>query len=155
MIISSSSLKLLRRLATVLDGKSYLVFLDEFDRLKSFDILYHLNSVGCSLILASTNSYALLRFSDSLLSRLTVSEIRFRRYFPSQIYDIVRDRARLSLREGSYSMRVLKLISYISKGDARVAISLLRNLALNAEMHGRDRIDVSSLRLLYNRIIHR
>ncbi len=52
-------------------------------------------------------------------------------------------------------MRVLKLISYISKGDARVAISLLRNLALNAEMHGRDRIDVSSLRLLYNRIIHR
>ena len=145
-----SEAELLRRLSTKLSGKPYIVFLDEFDKLENFDILYRLNSANVSLVLASTNRSALLRFSGRLLSRLAVKEIWFRRYLPSQIYDILADRARLSLKQGSYNMRILKLISYSCKGDARIAITLLRKLALTADMKGKDRIDLSTFKLLKN-----
>jgi len=145
-----SEAELLRRLSIKLLDMPYIVFLDEFDKLENFDILYRLNSANVSLVLASTNRSALLRFSGRLLSRLAVKEIWFRRYLPSQIYDILADRARLSLKEGSYSMRILKLISYSCKGDARIAITLLRKLALTAEMKGKDRIDLSTFKLVRN-----
>ena len=76
-------------------------------------------------------------FSGRLLSRLTVKDIYFRKYPPSQIYGILVDRARLSLKEGSYSMRILKLLSYNCRRDARIAITLLRKLALSAEVKGK------------------
>ena len=143
-----SEVELLRRLEAKLSGKPMIVFLDEFDRLESFDVLYRLNSLGLSLVLASTDRFALMRASSRLLSRMYVKEIYFNKYLPSQIYDILKDRAELSLRKGSYSVRLLRMISYICRGDARIAITTLRKLALSAEMDGKDKIEVSSLKFM-------
>lgn len=150
-----SEIELLGRLEVKLSGKPIIVFLDEFDKLESLDILYRLNSLGLSIILASTDRFALMKASGRLLSRLCVKEIWFSKYFPSQVYDILRDRARLSLREGSYSVRVLRLISYTCGGDARTAINMLKRLALAAEMNNRSKLDVSALKFIRKGFIAR
>ncbi|RLG48378.1 MAG: hypothetical protein DRO00_05185 [Thermoproteota archaeon] len=71
-------------------------------------------------------------------------KMTFEPYSKEQLFDILKYRARLALREGSYDEEVLEQIAELAskpnRGSARYAIGLLHQAALLAEMDGNDRI---------------
>lgn len=77
------------------------------------------------------------------------------RFFPcysaDQLFDILKPRAELGLREGSYDDDVLKLIAGLAaeqgQGSARYAINLLQGGAHRAEMDNRRRIFPEHVRI--------
>ncbi len=71
-------------------------------------------------------------------------KMTFEPYSKEQLFDILKYRAGLALREGSYDEEILEQIAELAsrpnKGSARYAIGLLHQAALLAEMDGSDRI---------------
>ena len=71
-------------------------------------------------------------------------KMTFEPYSKEQLFDILRYRAKLALKEGSYDENVLEQIAELAsrpnRGSARYALGLLHQAALLAEMDGNDRI---------------
>ncbi len=71
-------------------------------------------------------------------------KMTFEPYSKEQLFDILKYRAKLALREDSYDEELLEQIAELAskpnRGSARYAIGLLHQAALLAEMDGSDRI---------------
>lgn len=122
---------------------SGLAILDEVDQLEDKDVLYDLyRTPGLSLILIANREEAL--YSDlntRLQSRLqTAARIRFDTYSLDELTSILQDRARWALRDDAVSERVLRRIADAAAGDARVAITTLREAARQARQDNLNRI---------------
>lgn len=106
---------------------------------------------------------AIIGHNDTILNNLDPSTrgimgnsiIRFSPYTKDQIFDILLDRAKTGLAEGSYSEDILQLIADITgaqtpldtnKGDARLAIDILYRSAYLAQQNGRRYIAPEDVR---------
>jgi cell division control protein 6 len=106
---------------------------------------------------------AIVGHSDTVLNNLDPSTrgimgksvVRFAPYTKDQIFDILLDRARTGLAEGSYGEDVLQMIADITgaqgpldtnKGDARLAIDILYRAAYVAQQNGRRQITPEDVR---------
>ncbi len=107
------------------------------------------------LILTTRNLQALnmiFRNDPSLKDYLMTHHIHLDPYTSSQLFDILKDRAELFLREGTYDDDILKYIADrvgIDKGgsgSARQAIQLLCAAAEGAESKGAQRITIEHVR---------
>jgi len=131
-------------------GGILIVVLDEIDALVKIhgdDILYELTRIkesssgkgGVSMIGVSND----LQFKDFLdprvLSSLSEEEILFRPYTANELYDILRERARIAFSEDVLSESALRLCAALAAaehGDARRALDLLRVAGEIAERDG-------------------
>lgn len=131
-------------------GGILIVVLDEIDALVKVhgdDILYELTRIkesssgkgGVSMIGISND----LQFKDFLdprvLSSLSEEEILFRPYTANELYDILRERARIAFNEDVLSESALRLCAALAAaehGDARRALDLLRVAGEIAERDG-------------------
>ncbi|MEM0379235.1 MAG: AAA family ATPase [Nanopusillaceae archaeon] len=134
-----------------------ILFLDEFDSLinekNNEDILYLLLRdfdielpSKISLILISNN----ITFLNNLDPRTKSSfssfiKVEFPPYNAEALREILKDRAKLAIREGAIDQSIINYISakvakYFS-GDARVAINVLRLSALIADSKNKSKID--------------
>ncbi|ABP49622.1 MULTISPECIES: ORC1-type DNA replication protein [Pyrobaculum] len=139
------------------DLYAFMVFDDAFN--VSPDILSTFIRLGQEVdkLGAFRVALAVVGHSDTLLNNLDPSTrgimgkyvIRFNPYTKDQIFDILLDRARMGLAEGSYSEEILQMISDITgaqspldahKGDARLAIDILYRSAYIAQQSGRRQI---------------
>ncbi|RLF30203.1 MAG: cell division control protein Cdc6 [Thermoplasmata archaeon] len=134
-------------------GVSLVVALDEMDRLMARGgegLLYLLldanerldsGSIG---VIGIANDIGITRGLDPRVrSRLSEDKIVFPPYTTTQLMDILRDRARVALRPGTWDDGVLELIALTAAaehGDARRAIELLRLAGDIADSRGSDRI---------------
>jgi orc1/cdc6 family replication initiation protein len=125
------------------DGPHYVVILDEVDQLQDNDVLYELHRTrNLTLILIANREEDVFSFLDERLhSRLqSCVRIRFGKYNLSELVAILRDRAQWGLAPGAISEEGLETIANHAAGDARVAISILRNATQYAVQQGFDEI---------------
>ncbi|MEM1520445.1 MAG: hypothetical protein QXK42_02790 [Candidatus Korarchaeum sp.] len=76
-----------------------------------------------------------------LTSSMTSGDIELEPYSRAQLYEILRRRAELGLRSGSWSDEILHRIAVLSEGNAKRGINLLRRASELAESRGSDRIE--------------
>jgi orc1/cdc6 family replication initiation protein len=134
--------ELLDRLRAYSDGP-VVAILDEVDQLEDKRLLYDLyRTSGLTLILIANREEALFgELDDRVQSRLRTAEhIRFSQYSLDELVGILRDRAEWSLRDGAITDRELHHIADAAAGDARVAITTLREAARYAQQNGADQI---------------
>ena len=139
-------------------GGVFIIVLDEIDHLvkkAGDDILYNLTNMNSTLknarscVIGISND---LKFTDYLdprvRSRLGQLDVLFKPYSAGQLQDILRNRAKLGLKDGIITSGVIELCSAIAaqeQGDARCALDLLRVSAEMAE-RGKFRADSTTSR---------
>ena len=139
-----------------------LLCLDEVDYLlmkrKNGDIFYSLirnyertnsrNLTSISLILITRNPHFQLYLDSALYSSLSKRMITFNPYTDQQLFNILHSRAKLGLKNTSYSYEVLKEIASLAQkyGDARYALELLWRSAKVAESEGKQEIMFEDIR---------
>ncbi|MEM0360107.1 MAG: AAA family ATPase [Candidatus Diapherotrites archaeon] len=110
---------------------------DEIDRAKEQGFLYAFleRFKTKSAILISNNSGFLAELDERIKSRLLPKEILFRPYSRLEIQGIVRERKKYAFYEDTWEKRALELIAEKAslKGDARLAVNLLKLAGLKAE----------------------
>ncbi len=143
--------------------KKFVVVLDEVDRLiaskySKDSALYDLIKLGKSnmmLIMISNLEKLPYMIDERIKSVLALKYIQFQRYNVFQLKEIVRERADIALFPNTYDAEVVGLIGAIAsgRGDARVAISLLREAALEAERRDSRQITVDDVYAAKDRLI--
>ena len=133
-------------LVLVLDEVDRLFGKDEEDTLYEFARANENHKIPTAIVMITNNRELLAELDDRIRSSLGVlEEMEFRQYSPSELKDILRERARVALMEGSWSEEAIALCAAHGaklKGDARVALETLYRAAKNAEKKGRNRIEV-------------
>jgi len=137
--------ELIERLRTHTDSHS-VVILDEADQLQDTAILYDLHQLPhiSMILIANREEELLARVDERLSSRLVGSErLEFSRYSDDELVAILRKRAEAGLVAGAIRSPELETIAEASAGDARAAISILRNAARTAQFEQTERITES------------
>ncbi|WP_049903641.1 Cdc6/Cdc18 family protein [Halococcus agarilyticus] len=130
--------ELLERLEAY-DGPPFVAILDEVDQLEDERVLYDLYRIpGISMVLIANREPELFaRLDERLVSRLHgATRIRFEKYAVDELVSILEDRVRWGLDDGAIDRDGLARIADAAAGDARVAITVLRNAARRAERDG-------------------
>ncbi len=136
-------------------GGVYIIVLDEIDRLKSPNsVLYALTRVDVPeaevSVVGITNSLKFAEYLEgSVLSSLRAMQLVFPPYNAEQLEEILRDRARLGLREGVLEEGVIELCAAIAaqgEGDARRAIELLRTAVRIAEDEKKEIVTIEHVK---------
>ncbi|NPA76273.1 MAG: AAA family ATPase [Candidatus Diapherotrites archaeon] len=139
------------------DYRGAVIVLDEVDRIASAssDVLYDFSRLhsfvdGPLVLITIANTENFVYSLDPrITSTLFSKKLVFERYTVPQLKEILRERAKIALAEGSYDDNVLGMCAAIGwkrGGDARAAISCLREAAILAERKGDDRITVSHVK---------
>jgi orc1/cdc6 family replication initiation protein len=125
------------------DGPPCVVILDEADQLEDKSVFYDLHALsGFSMLLIANDDEAMFAGADERLrSRIRGSEhIHFDRYTVEELTAILDARAKRGLEPGAIDRSELQTIADAAAGDARVAISILRSAARQAQRETADRI---------------
>ena len=122
-------------------NKKLIVALDEIDRAESMDIIYNLSRRGVGIILISNNPYALKDIDMRIESSFSYSSVEYKPYSIEQLMSIIKDRIAHALYAGTFPHSFVRLVALNAKGDARIAISIVRNASLLAESKNRKKID--------------
>ncbi len=138
--------ELVKKLEKLLEKKRIIVFLDEVDQLKDFDVLYILARNNCGLVLASTRFYALVDLPTRIKSSLALTEIEFPKYTWEELFEILKDRIKFSMRPNSIKDELIKVASIAAEGDARIALEIIRRSAKKAESKGLMKITIEEIR---------
>jgi orc1/cdc6 family replication initiation protein len=131
------------------DGPQFVVILDEVDQLEDKSVLYDLYRMPSitTVLIANREQELFSQLDDRLTSRLqTCVRIAFDKYPLEELVSILGARARWGLAEDAIDEQELALVADAAAGDARVAISILRNAARRADQDGRDRITTEVVR---------
>jgi len=150
VVPESGSTQKTDRLRHKLGDQSFVIALDEVDKLESKelnDILYILKGLGAGLICVSNSRRFLICLDPRVTSRIGLSEIHFRNYTDEEIVAILRNRVEYysALNPQCCGPQLLTRIAELSEGDARVAIQTLGKAADIAESAGRKQIEESDL----------
>ena len=153
--IGSSVSGYINQIEDAISGKLLLLILDEVDlflkRRKTNENLIEVfsNWNNCVLVFISNDPgwHDLIK-DHRTISRLHLSNMIFEPYDEYDIFDIIKDRAKIGLAETSFDDNLLREISQFTaqyNGDARVAIKLLHRSAEYAEEEEDEKINTSHL----------
>jgi len=137
---------LVDKLEKIIKKKKFIVCLDEVDQLNDFDILYTLARNGFGLILASTHYHALMHLPSRIKSSLILTEIEFPAYKPGELFDILKDRVQFSFKPNSIKDELIKIISVMAEGDARVGLEILRRSGKKAEDRNLKKVSIEEIK---------
>jgi len=135
----------LDRIRQLLRDRPMVIILDEIDRPMPaareniVRALIGLPKTGLLCIANSTHALAML--DEGVGSRLNPVVVELPRYSAADLEMILIDRAEQALVSGSWSHGTIRQIARHAGGDARVAITALRQAAAVAEGKGRLRLD--------------
>ncbi len=125
--------------------KKIIVCLDEADQIKEPEILYTLTRNDIGLILISNRSFIGFDMDYRIRSSILLNEIEFRPYSREELFDILKERTDYALRPGSVGDDLLRHISVMANGDARVSLLALKASARNAEANGRSSVSLEDI----------
>ncbi len=140
------------KLLEILNKNTHIILiLDEIDGVSNLDeLIYTLTRIndeakaGSMSIIGISNKFEVKKLLDARSkSSLYENEIIFAPYTAIQIKEILKDRSKVGLAEGTLDESALNLISVITaneSGDARFALRLLEKSAEIAEMNKKDKI---------------
>jgi len=125
--------------------RKMIICLDEADHLKDNDMLYVFTRNSCPVILISNHSYSPTGMDGRVKSSLHLHEIEFRPYQTDEITDILRDRTRSGFANAVSDEMIVEVANSCG-GDARAAIQILKNAAIDAQSNGLDSITINEIR---------
>ncbi|MBW2978979.1 AAA family ATPase [Candidatus Woesearchaeota archaeon] len=130
-----------------LNEKAAAFVFDEIDKIEDFEFLYSLlnDLYKKSIILITNNKEILVDMEDRIKSRLSPESLEFKPYTAEETYEILKQRARISIVEGSLTEEALQLIADSSskRQDIRSGIHLLRESARTAEDASSKKIEIT------------
>ncbi len=145
-----------------LDDVFHLTDVVEEEQLSDFikfseEMYYKTGKYRIGMILVSQDPRFMERLDKSARSLLGNVKIEFEPYTKEQIYVILEQRAKIALREGTYSEDILEMIADVAgtdeekgaeghRGDARFALDVLWQAAKLAELEGADKINPEHVR---------
>lgn len=139
-----STLYKLERFENYLQAKPFLLVLDEIDKPSPRErdsMIYSLCGIPNVTLMCICNSrYFYFALDNRVRSRLDPTLVEFKSYAPSEMVEILRQRAEVGLREGACGDEILGSLARLSKGDARIAIRALKHAANYADVFASDRI---------------
>ncbi|MEM2648500.1 MAG: AAA family ATPase [Candidatus Bathyarchaeia archaeon] len=138
--------ELIDKIENLAKKKRLIICLDEVDQLEDFDVLYILSRNRFGLILASTRYHALINLPSRIKSSLALTEIEFSAYRPDELYDILKDRVQFSFKPNSISNELIRIISVMAEGDARVGLEILRRAGKKAEDKGLSKVTIEEVK---------
>ncbi|RAH16122.1 MAG: hypothetical protein CMB56_001415 [Methanobacteriota archaeon] len=159
--LSSSEILFSVRKILINLNQHLLIILDEINHIlikEGNNLLYNLLRIDedkqgkgtLSLILISQEEIINL-LEGAVISRFGIgNHLRLNGYEYSELLEIAKQRASLSLFEGTYSREILELIakSAASRGDARNVLHLIEGAAKNAEKEGRKFLIPSDVQMI-------
>jgi cell division control protein 6 len=130
--------ELMKIVSEIVNKKSVVIVLDEVDRVKELDILYHFSEDfyrKCILMIANDSKW-LSQLDDRIRSRLNSDILEFKAYNYDETFDIIKQRVEYAFVPNSVEKGVLELIANKSfeNGDIRTGVFLLRESGNIAEM---------------------
>ena len=87
------------------------------------------------------DGWALATLDERVRSRLSPVLIEFPSYSPEELHVILTDRARHALAPDSWSPDIIRRLTALAWGDARLAVQTLRQAAASAEEAGNSTVD--------------
>ena len=138
-----SRVSLLRKLKQT---KKKIICLDEAEHIADIKAIPDLARHSVCLILISNKKHFFKESDRKFIEKIPREEIEFTPYKDEDILEILKDRARVGLRSGSYDSRLLSAISKICDGNARFAIQILGISAMKAEESKREKIRMEDVR---------
>lgn len=121
--------ELLDRLKNAIDTH-YVVVLDEVDQLQDKRLLYDLYRVSnlTMILIANRQEDVFGTLDQRVISRLSdCARIRFSPYSTAEIEAIIEDRVNWGLAPDAITGTEIRMIADLAAGDARKALSILRN----------------------------
>lgn len=142
--------------------KNHLILiLDElnFINKKDMDIIYILSRINeanspdnafISIIGIVKDLLMLNNLDDATLSSLQNEVIRFHNYSKNQIFEIIKERVKLGIKENVISDRILELISEITfeEGDMRKALKIIKNSILYIDKTNQEYVTEDVIRII-------
>jgi len=133
--------------------KRLVIIIDEADSLKEKDFLYYIakskETMGMEMgFVAITNVPAFLSMADARLPALITKRMEFRPYSPSEIRDIILERAKKGLMPGTFNEDIIgKIAGFAARhlGNVRLAIFLLLLSAKKAEADSKNAISLDDI----------
>jgi cell division control protein 6 len=139
----------LEKLRRYLNDQPFVIVLDEVDQLTPSErstTLYNLDSLAnVGVICISNSQQPLFELEERVRSRLNPYTVFFRTYPCGTLMEILTHRAGMALAAGVWSDKTLTRIAGLANGDARMAISTLRNAVELAEEGHCDKISAYAL----------
>lgn len=155
--------ELLNNLIEILkEQKIHLILiLDELNFInnKDMDIVYILSRINeansptnafISIIGIVKDLLMLNNLDDATLSSLQNEVIRFNKYTKIQIFEILKERVKLGVKDDIFSDRILELISEITyeEGDMRKALKILKNSILYIDRKNQEFVTEEIIRIV-------
>ena len=140
----------IERFEKFLNGRPFVIILDDVDRLdpKDINVVLHnfcdLTKTG--LVCIGCGMGFIKKLDDRVRSRLIPKIIECPAYSKTELMKILKERAEYGLEEGIWDVRMLRKAINMSNGDARMAIQTLRNAASYAENARARKIEVKDLK---------
>lgn len=144
LIVYRSNFELLKELKNVANEKELTVCFDNFTQLKDANTIKRIFELGICMVLAGRVERDSPPLNENILSNFP-SIIRLEKYTMNQTFEILKERARVSLDSSSYTDSLLKKIAQRIGGNITMALAILRAIALTAENQGKKSMDMISL----------
>lgn len=140
------------------EGKALIVVLDEADRVFAkneesmlYDLSRSVELHGAKISVACiSNDAELLANADARIrSSLAPVSVEFKKYSPTQLKDILRERSKIAFAPGACSEEAIALCAaHAAKlgGDARLALETLWTAGRNADSRGSDEVGAEDAR---------
>ncbi|MCX6773928.1 MAG: AAA family ATPase [Candidatus Micrarchaeota archaeon] len=133
--------------------KRLVIIIDEADSLKEKDFLYYIakskETIGLEMgFVAITNVPGFLSLTDARLPALITKRMEFKPYSPSEIRDIILERAKKGLMPGTFNEEIIgKIAGFAARhlGNVRLAIYLLLLSAKKADRDGKNAISLEDV----------
>ncbi len=130
-----------------LNEKAAAFVFDEIDKIEDFEFLYSLlnDLYKKTIILITNHKEILVDMEERIKSRLVPESLEFKPYTPDETFEILKQRARISIVEGALSPEALRLIvdSSTKRQDIRSGIHLLRETTRIAEDASSKKIEIT------------
>lgn len=139
----------IERFEKYLNGRPFVIILDNIDRLepKEIDlILYNLCDLTKTGLVCIGNSMGFLhKLDDRVKSKLNPRLVECPAYARKELFKIVKERAEYGLDRGAWDLKIIEKIVTKANGDARIAIQTLRNAAKYSENERSGKIEIKDL----------
>ncbi len=122
------------------EERNVVVALDEVDTLENKKLLYSLSRADTGIVVISNKKFALAGLDSRTKSSLSPEEINLPAYSKDEIFDIIKERTKYAFVSGTAPNPALRLISRLSKGDARIAIEALRRSGMESEQREKEKV---------------
>jgi len=134
---------LLRKLSKT---KRQVICLDDAQYIKEIRILCDIAQHCYSMILISNSDAFLAREDEGIISKLHLREVEFKRYSDDELLSIIKERIENGLRSDAIDPVLLNHISNICNGNARMALSVVRDSAEYSEEDHKSVITIGEVR---------